>query len=238
MRKGLFYTVAALLVLLASLAAAETLTGKVVVISDGDTIAVLVDGKTVKVRLDKIDCPEKGQPFGTKAKQFTSGLAYGKTVTVQTHGKDRYGRVIGEVKLPDGKSLNTELVRAGLAWRYVKYAPKDTALQNLEAQARNSRLGLWADLDTKTPPIAPWEWRNKAKGKQAPAVASPTPTPASTKIAIGAAGSSGEPLVYVTATGKCYHAAGCRYLKKGSRAMSLSQAQVEGYSACKVCDPE
>lgn len=92
--------------------------GEVVGIADGDTIKVMHDGRPEKIRLFGIDCPEKGQAFGNKAKQFSSELAFGKTVTVQEHGLDKYGRTIGVVILPDGRNLNRELVAAGLAWWY------------------------------------------------------------------------------------------------------------------------
>lgn len=131
--------------------------GKVVGVHDGDTISVLHGRKTERIRLNGIDCPEKRQPFGKVAKQYTSALVFGKDVTVTSQGRDRYGRTIGEVTLPDGPSLNRELVKAGLAWWYRKYS-KDSSLGDLEAEARLARRGLWADPH----PIPPWEWR-KAK---------------------------------------------------------------------------
>src|SRR2546428_6183225 len=88
-------------------------TGKVVGVSDGDTISVMHNGRAEKIRLNGIDCPEKGQAFGHRAKQFTSRLAFGKEVSVQVKGKDRYGRTIGDVILPDGRNLNREIVKAG-----------------------------------------------------------------------------------------------------------------------------
>src|SRR2546428_14170819 len=72
-------------------------TGRVVGVTDGDTIKVLHNGKAEKIRLHGIDCPEKAQPFGTKAKQFTSAMVFGKMVRVLTHGQDRYGRTVAEV---------------------------------------------------------------------------------------------------------------------------------------------
>jgi len=80
--------------------AADTFTGKVVGVSDGDTIKVMRQGRAVKVRLHGIDCPEKRQPFGTRAKQYTSHMAFGNEVTVQVKTTDRYGRTVGEVILP------------------------------------------------------------------------------------------------------------------------------------------
>jgi len=129
--------------------------GRVVSVSDGDTITVLHNGKGERIRLHGIDCPEKRQAFGKRAKQFTSTLVFSKTVTVQALDLDRYGRTVGVVLLPDGRSLNHELVRAGLAWWYWRYAPDDETLAQLEREARGAKRGLWADPE----PVSPWEWR-------------------------------------------------------------------------------
>lgn len=127
----------------------------VIGISDGDTIKVLHDGVSKRIRLWGIDCPEVKQPFGTRAKQFTGDLAFGKTVTLRVHDVDRYGRQVAEVILPDGRNLNHEIVRAGFAWWYVRYARHDRDLRNLQAEARAAMRGLWADDN----PVPPWEWR-------------------------------------------------------------------------------
>jgi endonuclease YncB( thermonuclease family) len=98
---------------------AADFTGRVVGVSDGDTLTVLLDGRTpVKVRLYGIDAAETGQDFGSRAKQAASDLAFGKTVTVRPRDTDRYGRTVAEVILPDGRSLNREMVRQGMAWWY------------------------------------------------------------------------------------------------------------------------
>ena len=104
-------------------------------VTDGDTITVLRNGRHEALRLHGIDAPEKGQAFGERAKQFTSGLAFGKTVVVRVKGRDRYGRTIGDVSLPDGRNLNQEVVRAGYAWWYRRYSA-DQRLAVLEAEAR------------------------------------------------------------------------------------------------------
>ncbi len=124
-------------------------------VSDGDTITVLHSGKGERIRLHGIDCPEKRQAFGKRAKQLTSNLVFGKTVTVQVVDRDRYGRTVAEVLLPDGRSLNRELVRAGFAWWYWRYTPDDETLAQLEREARAAKRGLWADPN----PIPPWQWR-------------------------------------------------------------------------------
>jgi len=129
----------------------ETFIGKVVGVSDGDTISVMREGRAVKVRLHGIDCPEKGQPFGTRAKRFTSEMAFGMEVEVQVQTTDRYGRIVGEVILPDGLSLNKQLVSMGLAWWYRKYAPNDRTLKALETGARAAKRGALRDFDHLNP---------------------------------------------------------------------------------------
>ena len=122
---------------------------------DGDTIEVLNGHHTERIRLSGIDCPEKGQAYGQNAKQATSALVFGKDVTLQTHGKDKYRRTIGEVLLPDGTNVNHTLVKEGWCWWYRKYAPGDATLERLETEAREAQRGLWADPQ----PVPPWEWR-------------------------------------------------------------------------------
>jgi micrococcal nuclease len=130
--------------------------GKVVKVTDGDTIEVLWENQPVKVRLSDIDCPEKQQPFYQKAKDFTGSLCFNKQVNVINKGTDRYKRIIGEVELPDGKILNKELVKNGFAWQFKKYST-DKELAKLETDARGAHAGLWADAQ----PTPPWEWRHK-----------------------------------------------------------------------------
>lgn len=132
-------------------------TYKVVKIKDGDTFVVLKDNTELTVRFEHIDCPEKNQPFGTKAKQFVSDQCFGKNITLQHHNKfDRNKRLIAEVILTDGRNLNKLLVENGLAWHFKKYSG-DTAYAQLETVARNKKLGLWSEKD----PVAPWLWRKK-----------------------------------------------------------------------------
>jgi endonuclease YncB( thermonuclease family) len=90
--------------------------------------------------LNGIDCPEKGQAYGPTAKHVASVLAFGKEVTVQTHGQDKYKRTLGDVMLPDGMNLNQELVKQGWCWWYLKYAPGSTTLERLEVEAREVRI--------------------------------------------------------------------------------------------------
>lgn len=95
---------------------ATEFTGRVVSIKDGDTIEVLHNKKAERIRLTGIDCPEKKQAFGQRAKQATSVLSFGQQVTVHNTGKDRYGRTLGTVMLPNSRNLNHELVKGGWCW--------------------------------------------------------------------------------------------------------------------------
>lgn len=130
-------------------------TYKVVGVKDGDTFVVLMNGKEQVVRLAHIDCPEKKQPFGARAKAFVSDQAFGRYVSLAHNNKyDRNHRLIAEVILSDGRNLNKELLKNGLAWHFKKYSD-DTTYAALENKARQARVGVWKDHNS----IAPWEWR-------------------------------------------------------------------------------
>lgn len=143
--------------LLAVQTVSANFSGKVVGVSDGDTITVLKDREQVKVRLVEIDAPEKGQAFGNRSKQALSELVRGKQVEIRERGTDRYGRTLGRI-YQSGLDVNAEMVRRGMAWVYIKYV-KDKRLNQLEAEAREQRRGLWEDKD----PVPPWEWRRARK---------------------------------------------------------------------------
>lgn len=133
---------------------AATLRGRCVSITDGDTIKVLVDKQVLRIRLNGVDCPEKKQAFGTQATKYTSAWALGRSVTVYSTGTDRYKRTLGWVFIGK-RCLNRDLVTAGCAWWYEKYAPDNTTLRDLEAKARAEKRGLWSDPHA----VAPWKWR-------------------------------------------------------------------------------
>ncbi|MBD5418326.1 MAG: thermonuclease family protein [Desulfovibrio sp.] len=122
--------------------------GKVVRVADGDTITVLVPGnQQEKVRLYGIDCPEKGQAFGQKARRFTADRVAGRNVTVSVLDTDRYGRAVGVVKTEDGRILNQELLANGYAWLYTRYCTASfcSEWQAQEMRAKKAKAGLWAD---------------------------------------------------------------------------------------------
>lgn len=140
------------------------MTGRVVGVSDGDTITVLVDGHdSVKVRLVGIDAPEKAQPFGAVSKRNLSDQVFGKSVTVEWEKKDKYGRILGRV-LVDGTDVCLEQIKNGLAWHYKQYAREQaenqrSAYAEAEQQAQFQKIGLWS-MPNPTPP---WEFRHSEK---------------------------------------------------------------------------
>jgi micrococcal nuclease len=129
--------------------------GKIISIIDGDTYELLDnDNKTIRIRMEGIDAPEKGMPFCNVAKKYLSSLCFGKKIILDGNKKDRNGRIIAYSYLGDSTELSHEMVKAGLAWHFKKYS-SDSSLANLEIEARNLGLGLWKDKN----PIPPWEIR-------------------------------------------------------------------------------
>lgn len=147
-------------------AMASDISGRVVGVSDGDTITVLVDGhESVKVRLTGIDAPEKSQPFGAVSKKNLSDQVFGKSVTVEWDKKDKYGRVLGRV-LVNGTDVCLEQIKDGLAWHYKQYAREQaeslrSAYAEAEQQARLQKIGLWSMPN----PMPPWEFRHSEKSR-------------------------------------------------------------------------
>ena len=139
----------------------DLITAKVVKVADGDSITVLAPGnRQVKIRLHGIDCPEGGQAFGKRAKQFTSSQCFGTTIQYREVDIDRYGRTVATVYLEGGTELNLSILQAGYAWHYKRYSDRQD-YADAESYARAERLGLWADKD----PTPPWEWRRERRGK-------------------------------------------------------------------------
>ena len=142
--------------LMASAAHAEDLiTARVVGVADGDSITVLTpDQHPVVIKLHGIDCPETGQPFGERAKQFTQNLCFGKIVLYRIVGIDIFEQTLAIVSLEDGRELNLALLEAGLAWHLQRHANRQD-YEAAEQEARKAGVGLWAAPD----PTPPWEWR-------------------------------------------------------------------------------
>lgn len=140
------------------------LTGKVVSISDGDTISIIDSGNVRhNIRLAGIDAPEKSQKYGSASKDNLSKLVYMRTVSIEDKKRDKYGRIVGKVILDDVDVCLSQ-ISSGLAWHYVKYANEQStkdrqAYSQAEIKARKKMIGLWGDPS----PTPPWDFRNKIK---------------------------------------------------------------------------
>ena len=143
---------------------ADQLVGKVIKVTDGDTVNVFTsDHVTYKIRLLGIDAPEKKQAFGNRSKQALAELIDGKTVTVDYNKLDRYQRALGKIMF-NGQDVNLRQVKLGLAWHYKKYEKEQdvedrSIYANAEYLAQRDKVGLWTDSN----PLAPWDFRKQKK---------------------------------------------------------------------------
>jgi endonuclease YncB( thermonuclease family) len=129
--------------------------GKIIGVIDGDTYDILIEGnKTLRVRMEGIDAPEKGMPFYRVAKDYLSNMCFKKQVTIKITGKDYYNRILAYSYLEDGRELSHEMLKAGLAWHFIKYN-SDADLQQLEIEAKKQKIGIWQN-DNPMPP-----WKNR-----------------------------------------------------------------------------
>lgn len=220
-------------------AAEGKLPGRVVGVTDGDTLTLLVAGNTqFKIRLESIDAPEIGQEYGNNSKAELGRLVQGKDVEVRVSGTDKYKRTLGWIVGPEGENVNLALVAAGLAWNYVEYS-KNRDLAKAEIDARAAKRGLWKDWK----PMAPWDWRdlqreNAARRAAQTSTTSTTPTPF---MGTGSKGSIGEtPALQKPVAGSFWlntssgkrHNQSCRYYggTKNGRACGPNDG-----SACGIC---
>ena len=152
----------AILILLIILPArAATFMGKVVRVSDGDTITVkAAANREFKIRLLGIDSPESAQAHGDEATQAMTAKVFGQLVSVHWEKRDDYKRLLGHVAIGQ-RWINHEMVAEGWAWHYKQYS-KDQRLAVAETRAKATRRGLWANRN----PVAPWGWRKKNSGKR------------------------------------------------------------------------
>lgn len=196
--------------------------GKVVSVADGDTVTVLTkDNAQVKVRLYGIDCPEKAQAFGTKAKQFTADMVFGKKVEIEPIDQDRYGRTVGMLTV-DGVNVNEAILKAGYAWVYTRYCRKSfcSDWQKVQEQAQAGQIGLWSDPN----PTPPWEYRRGSKSGV---------TKKQTQIQ-----STG--VYHGNTSSHVFHKSGCRYYDCKNCTMNFPTREAAinaGYRPCGSCKP-
>ena len=148
-----------LLLLFCLPAMAETILGKCIKVSDGDTITISTGNDEERIiRLYGIDAPELKQEFGQESKKAASKLMFNKDVTLDVQDTDKYGRLVAKVYV--GKTyVNLELIKQGMAWWYQWFAPKETDLKNAELKAKEAKIGLWKEDD----PTPPWVYKREHK---------------------------------------------------------------------------
>jgi endonuclease YncB( thermonuclease family) len=136
---------------------AETLSGTVINVIDGDTLVVQdVAKKKHTVRLAEIDAPERRQAFWRESAVSLARLCFKKEAKVEWSERDEKKRLIGYVTC-DGKDASAEQLRRGMAWGSPKGSRPTSGLPELEAYARLRKIGLWADENA----VPPWEFATK-----------------------------------------------------------------------------
>lgn len=136
-----------------SAAYGEEFNARIIAVMDGDTVLALKGADKIKIRLADIDAPEKAQEFGMESRQALIKMVLRKQVRVNSRAIDSYGRTVAELSV-DGRSVNEEQVRSGMAWEYSHFH-SDKHFIALQNEAQHARRGLWAQAD----PVPPWEWR-------------------------------------------------------------------------------
>ncbi|GAB1235163.1 thermonuclease family protein [Ferrigenium sp. UT5] len=148
-------------------AQAETFDAKVIAVLDGDTVLVLRDQQKIKARLLAIDAPEKTQPYGRRSRRSLCELVCKRDVRLETQAVDQYKRLLATLYV-DGRNINQEQVRRGMAWEYSHHHADQTYLA-LQQEAQQARRGLWADAE----PTPPWQWRRAHPWQPKPAAGTP-----------------------------------------------------------------
>jgi endonuclease YncB( thermonuclease family) len=137
----------------------KQLTGKVVKVSDGDTFTLLTSNKKqIRIRIYGIDAPETGQPYSEKSRLYLANMIAGRIVIIEVNNTDKYGRKVAKVKTETINDVGLEMIRAGFAWHY-SYFDKTKAYSQVEQEARDKGVGLWADKN----PINPYEYRKQKR---------------------------------------------------------------------------
>ena len=137
------------------------LVGRVIKIVDGDTIDVALDSGPIRIRMQGIDAPERGQPMSGDATELLRDLVDEKEVELLPSGQYSFERMIARVYLGE-TDVNAEMIRRGLAMaerRFLREFDDGESYCEFEHDARSARLGIWA-----LPPgerTAPWEWRRR-----------------------------------------------------------------------------
>jgi endonuclease YncB( thermonuclease family) len=215
--------------------AADSYTGQVIDVADGDTVTVLnQNNESAKIRLTGIDCPESSQIHGNQAKQFTVSKVSGKRVRIFPETTDRYGRTVALV-LINGENLNEQIVTSGNGWVYRKYCTADYCNDwlKLEETARDSQVGLWENKN----PQAPWEWRAEHRNGKG----SWSGDKASTVASSAAAGGGSSIIYHGNRRSSVFHGPSCRDYNCKNCTVTLGSYQEAvgaGFRAHRECVSE
>ncbi len=143
---------------------AYEINGKVIKVTDGDTITIMEDNyNKQRIRLADIDAPEKGQPYGKKSKQYLASLVAGNQVKAVCREKDKYGRDVCTVFV-NNIDVNADLVASGHVWVYERYNERSD-LPILQETAKQDLKGLWQLPEAQI--VKPSDWRHGQKEVQA-----------------------------------------------------------------------
>lgn len=142
----------------AATVAAETVSGTVRRVRDGDSLQLhSPQAGTIELRIAGIDAPELRQPRGKDARRALAHACLGRLAQAEVQDRDRYGRVVARVRCA-GVDVGRSQVREGHAWVYRRYN-HDPALPALEDSARLAHRGLWSERH----PQPPWEYRARRR---------------------------------------------------------------------------
>ncbi len=166
LRAGVLAALAMVAVPAAAAEPPKLLAAKVTKVNDGDSLEVDTDAGHARVRLSAVDTPEYDQPYGEQASAASKALIpVGASVELEVVTQDQFKRMVAVVWLVNGTArvnVNEKLLRDGHAWAYRRYM-KDPRYCDLEAEARDKKLGLWAQ------PVKDWvyppEWRFLKNGE-------------------------------------------------------------------------
>ena len=195
----------------------EEFPAKVIGVTDGDTVTVLRGREQIKIRLEGIDAPERGQAFADKSKSALSKLVYRKSITIQKTGEDRYGRTLGRIQVA-GRDAAEEMIKQGMAWHYKDYST-DEVLAELEVQARAAKIGLWSESNA----LAPWEYRLRQKNYSPPIES----TGARPETEASPPGS-----YWLNTSSNTRHNAGCQYYNNTKRGRSCTASEGKACGKC------
>jgi len=166
-----------LVTLVPLVAQAQTLTGKVISVGDGDTLRAAVGSKTLTVRLACIDAPETAQlPHGrASTHRLKQLLPVGQAITLRVADTDRYGRAVAKV-YRGNLSINLAMLQEGQAVVYRDYLSACLELREqllkAETSAKSRRISFWAQAN----PVMPWDFRRGSRSTTPPRSAPTQPT--------------------------------------------------------------